>query len=163
MSQQNDIKRRELDDLDRAILDLLAENARTSNREIAQALSVAEGTVRGRIKSLQDENIIRITAVTNLIDVETPLMSYVGVRAELDQVQRVASKLADLDEIRFVATMLGRFDLLAITVVSSPDELISLVNDTIMPIRGVRHVETSLSIRSLKYDYRWGRILNGKH
>ncbi|MEN8723749.1 MAG: Lrp/AsnC family transcriptional regulator [Alphaproteobacteria bacterium] len=157
-----DHKRRALDDVDRAILECLAKNARTSNREIAQQLDVAEGTVRGRIKALQDERIIKITAVTNLIDVESPLMAYVGIRADRDKVREVASAVADLDVIRFTATMLGRHDVLAITVVSSPEQLVEVVNEMIMPITGVRHVETTLAVKFLKYDYRWGRIVNGE-
>jgi len=156
------MRKTELDAVDRKILDFLSVNARTSNREIAQALNVAEGTVRGRIKALQDDGIIRITAVTNLIDVQSPLMAYVGVRAELDKRNEISQALTAMAPIRFVATMLGRYDILAITVVSSPDELVDLVNNQIMPIDGVRHADTTLAVKFLKYDYRWGRIVNGE-
>jgi len=61
--------------------------------------------------------------------------------------------------VRFVATTLGRYDILAITVVQDGAELVRLVNEEIMTISGVRHVETTLAVKNLKYDYRWGRIV----
>ncbi len=42
----------QLDELDRQLVDLLARDARVSNRRIAAELGVTEGTVRGRIKRL---------------------------------------------------------------------------------------------------------------
>ena len=40
----------QLDDLDRQLIEVLARDARVSNRKIAGDLGVTEGTVRGRIK-----------------------------------------------------------------------------------------------------------------
>ena len=62
--------------------------------------------------------------------------------------------------MRFTATMLGRYDILAISFVRSSEELIEHVNDQIMGVQGVKHVDTKLAIKSLKYDYRWGRIVD---
>ena len=56
--------------------------------------------------------------------------------------------------------MLGRYDILAITIVEDGADLVRLVNDEIMSIAGVRHAETTLAVRNLKYDYRWGRIVD---
>ena len=43
----------QIDKIDRKILECLSEDARVSNREIANEMDLTEGTVRGRIKSLQ--------------------------------------------------------------------------------------------------------------
>ena len=47
----------QLDQLDRQLIDILAKDARVSNRKIAADLGVTEGTVRGRIKRLQQEGL----------------------------------------------------------------------------------------------------------
>ena len=57
---------RALDVVDRAIVERLALDARTSNQQIAEQVGVTEGTVRARIKRMQEERQIRITAVTNI-------------------------------------------------------------------------------------------------
>ena len=149
-----------IDEVDRQILEHLSVDARMSNREIAQALGLAEGTVRGRIKRLQESNIIKIMALTSFTGPETPVMAYIGVRADLAHVAETAKAIARLPFVRFAATMLGRFDILVITIVRDGAELVEMVNEEIMTLPGVRHAETTLAVKGLKYDYRWGRILD---
>ncbi|MDE2436305.1 MAG: AsnC family transcriptional regulator, partial [Sphingomonadales bacterium] len=51
-----------LDHLDRQLIETLSSDARVSNRKIASELGVTEGTVRGRIKRLQQDGLIAFTA-----------------------------------------------------------------------------------------------------
>ncbi len=157
------MSKRQLDEVDTRILEHLSHDARLSNREIAEALDLAEGTVRGRIKRLQADKVIKIMAIADvrvLTQHEHPMMAYIGIHAELEGLRETAQKIADLEFVRFTATMLGRYDILAISFVGSSEELIEHVNDQIMTIPGVKHVDTKLAIKSLKYDYRWGRIID---
>ena len=151
---------RRFDDVDRQILEHLSRDARMSNREIALDLGLAEGTVRARIKRLQANNMIRITAVTRFAGSRQPLMAYIGIRVDLQRIAEIAERIAGLPFIGFAATMLGRYDILAITVVEDGAELARLVNEEIMSLAGVRHAETTLAVKNLKYDYRWGRIVD---
>ncbi|MFC7050049.1 Lrp/AsnC family transcriptional regulator [Emcibacter nanhaiensis] len=155
------MKKREIDDVDRKILEHLSRDARMSNREIASHIGVTEGTVRGRIKQLQKEKIIKITAVMSTPQqASNYIMAYMGIRADLNRLKEVAEQIAEFEFVRFAATMLGRYDILAFVVVSSGNELLDVVNDQVMRVDGVRHVETTLAVQSLKYDYRWGRIVD---
>ena len=148
-----------IDDIVRRILEHLSQDGRKSNREIAQALGLGEGTVRGRVKRMQENNIIKIMALTSFTGPETPQLAYIGVRADLAQVADIAKVIAEMKFVRFVASMLGRYDLLVITLVNDGGELVRLVNEEIMTLPGVRHADTTLAVKGLKYDYRWGRIL----
>lgn len=150
---------RVLDDLDRAILAFLWRDARVSNREIAQALDIVEGTVRLRIKRLQQDNVIRIVPVTRTLGEQTPSLAYLGIHTDLALARDVAAAVARLEAVRFVATTLGRYNILAMSAVNSGEELMALVDGEIMAVPGVRHVDTSLAVRLLKYDYRWGRLV----
>ena len=152
------MSKRRFDKVDRQILGYLSGDARISNREIAQSLGLAEGTVRGRIRRLQENRMIRIVALTSFAGPKMPIMAYIGVRADLHGIAQTAQAIAKLPFVRFVATTLGRYDILAITVVQDGAELVRRVNAEIMTISGVRHVETTLAVKNLKYDYRWGRI-----
>ena len=157
------MNKRRLDDVDLRILDYLSRDARMSNREIADVLDLAEGTVRGRIKRLQADNVIKIMAIADirvLTQHANPMMAYIGIHAEIDGLLETAEEIAGLPFVRFTATMLGRYDILAISFVRSSEELIEHVNDQIMVIPGVKHADTKLAIKSLKYDYRWGRIVD---
>ena len=150
---------RRFDAVDWQILEHLSRDARMSYREIALALGLAEGTVRGRIKRLQANGMIRITAVTRFAGARQPVMAYIGVRVDLQHIAEVVDHIANLPFIGFAATMLGRYDILAITIVEDGADLVRLVNDEIMCLDGVRHAETTLAVKNLKYDYRWGRIV----
>jgi Lrp/AsnC family transcriptional regulator for asnA, asnC and gidA len=149
----------ELDDVDRAILAFLWRDARVSNREIAAELGIVEGTVRLRIKRLQERNLIRIVPVTTTLGEASPTLAYLGIHTELARARDVAAAVAALDRVRFVATTLGRYNILAMSAVASGDEVLALVDEQIMPIPGVLRVDTSLAARLLKYDHRWGRVL----
>ena len=154
------MKVKKLDELDEKILEYLSRDATISNRKLATTLGVTEGTVRGRIKRLQEDKMIRITAVTDIAQFEKTVLAYIGVHTEHSRVVEVGRQLAALPEIRFVASMLGRFNILAMTRIEEPEQLVDLVNTSIATIPGVKHVETSLGLKFIKYDYRWGRILD---
>ena len=98
-------------------------------------------------------------ALTSWAGPEPPQLAYIGVRADLTQVEETAKTIAKMDFVRFVATMMGRYDILVITLVKDGGELVRLVNEEIMTLPGVKHADTTLSVKGLKYDYRWGRIV----
>jgi DNA-binding Lrp family transcriptional regulator len=92
--------RYQLDAFDMQILKVLSEDARLSNRKIALALGVTEGTIRGRLKRLQEENYLRFTAVTGPSYLGNPLMVFIGVTAEQARVREVAERVAEMPGIR---------------------------------------------------------------
>src|SRR5690606_7507233 len=137
--------KRQLDQLDRQILEWLSADARTSNRKIAAELGVTEGTVRARIKRMEDERQIRITAIANIGRLSSPALAYIWVEVDKTaQSREVAEQLRAIPEIGFVGIMLGRFDLLAITMVYDNEQLARFLNTTISGIPGVRRTECSL-------------------
>ncbi len=149
-----------LDELDRNILEWLSRDARTSNRKIAAELGVTEGTVRARIKRMEDDGQIRITAINNINRLDNPTLAYIWVEVEKSsQVQAVAEQLASSADIGFVGTMLGRSDILAITMVQNNAQLASFLHSTISGIPGVRRTECSLGVNFIKHDYRMSRIV----
>lgn len=150
--------RYQLDDFDHQILEVLSGDARLSNRKIAQALGVTEGTIRGRLKRLQEENYLRFTAITALSYLGNPLLIFIGVTAEQSRVKEVAQAIAEMDGIRSVIITLGRFNIHVVGMYGSLDEVLNIANNAILALPGVRHVETSISVKQLKYDSRLAKI-----
>jgi Lrp/AsnC family transcriptional regulator for asnA, asnC and gidA len=154
------MSKRQLDDLDLSILEWLSEDARTSNRKIAAELGVTEGTVRARIKRMEDDGQIRITAINNINQLDNPTLAYIWIEVEKSaQTKAVAEQLSAIPEIGFVGVMLGRSDLLAITMVQNNAQLASFLHSTISGITGVRRTECSLGVNFIKHDYRMSRIV----
>jgi len=148
-----------IDELDQKIIALLSNDARLSNRKIAAELGFTEGTVRSRIKRLEDENYIRFTAVTSMAHMNTPQLGQIGIHAEQNMIREVAQRVSKIPEINAVIILLGRFDILAIGLFEGLDEVHQVASNQILDIRGVRLVETSLVIDTIKYDNRIAKIM----
>jgi Lrp/AsnC family transcriptional regulator, regulator for asnA, asnC and gidA len=147
-----------LDELDRRIVDLLTVDARVSNRQIAAQLGVTEGTIRGRISRLEQGGAIRLTAVTNVAYAGSPKVVLIGILAQHAELNALSQKIAAMPEIGCVILMLGRFDILAIGLFGALDDIVDVANNRILALPGVRHVETSIAVKTLKYDYRAAKI-----
>lgn len=147
-----------LDDLDHKILNLLGTDARVSNRQIAADLGTTEGTVRARLKRLQQENLIRFSVVTDFRIEGHSNLALMWVHADPKDVQRLAKEIADLPEIGCVIVTLGRASIIAMTLLRQLEDVIEVANNRILTLNGVRHVETSIVVRTLKYDYTMTKI-----
>lgn len=150
----------ELNDLDRRILDRLAVDARVSNRELARELGVTEGTIRMRLKRLTDENAIQVVAVTNYEHMDAPLIAYLWI--ELDTgypVAPVIDALVAEPQITYVASLLGRADIMAIVWVKDASDLVEYLHNRIDRIPGIGRIHYELTHRYLKHDYRTTNIV----
>jgi Lrp/AsnC family transcriptional regulator for asnA, asnC and gidA len=153
--------KRLLDKVDKRIVEWLSRDARTSNRQIANELGVTEGTVRARIKRMEEEKLIRITAVTNIDRFRDAALAYIWIEVERSsQTRSVAEHLAAMKEIGFVGIMMGRFDILAITMVRNTEHLSEFVHRNISGVEGVRRAESTLGVNFVKHDYRMSRIVS---
>jgi len=141
-----------LDDLDREIIDRLARDARVSNRAIAAALGVTEGTIRTRIKRLQAEGLIQFTVITDFRMAGSPNLVMFGITADPNRVATLAEQLSQLEEINCVIVLLGRWSLLAMGLFSTVEQVNELLTRKIKSLPGVREVETSISVHNVKYE-----------
>jgi Lrp/AsnC family transcriptional regulator for asnA, asnC and gidA len=147
-----------LDDLDHKIIDMLGRDARVSNRQIAADLGVTEGTIRARIKYLQNERLIQFTVVTDFRTEGSPNLVMMGIHADPSRVPALATELSRIPEINCVVVLLGRYSLMAMGLFTSLTQVNDLIRNSILPLRGVRDVETSVSMQNFKYDARLARI-----
>ena len=148
----------QLDALDMQLIDLLGTDARISNRKIAAELGVTEGTVRGRIRRLQQDGLIAFTAIRGLELADHSRLAFVRIQAEIEHVRRVAQEISLLPQVNAVLIMMGQFNILTMCMFGELDDLFHLASDRILTIEGVHHVETSIVVRTIKYDARIARI-----
>ncbi len=148
----------QLDELDRQLIEALARDARVSNRKIALDLGVTEGTVRGRIKRLQQDGLISFTAITSFGLADSARMAFIGVEVNVSDVRAVAERIAELPAVNAVMITMGRFNILAICLFNSLDNLLEVASNQILAMPGVHHVETSIAVKTVKYNARVVRI-----
>jgi Lrp/AsnC family transcriptional regulator, regulator for asnA, asnC and gidA len=148
----------QLDALDNQLVEMLARDARVSNRRIAAELGVTEGTVRGRIKRLQQEGLIVFTAITGFQLGQSAHLAFINIQADVDRVRDIAKTIADLSGINAVLITMGQFNINAMTLIDDLDMLVELASDRILAIDGVHHVETSIAVKTIKYNARMAKI-----
>lgn len=148
----------QLDDLDLQLVRLLSRDARVSNRRIAADLGVTEGTVRGRIKRLQQEGLIAFTAITGFEMAEKAQLAFITVQAEVENVREVAREISELPLINAVMITMGQFNILAMCLFEDLNSLVEIASDHILALPGVHHVETSIAVRTIKYNSRIAKI-----
>jgi Lrp/AsnC family transcriptional regulator for asnA, asnC and gidA len=152
------VSRPVLDQLDRQLIELLSLDARVSNRKIAADLGVTEGTVRGRIKRLQQEKLIAFTAITSLGLEASAKLAIIGVQADFGKVGEIARQIAELPLVNAAMVTMGRFNILVVCLFTELDKLYEVASDQILAIDGVHHVETSIAVKTVKYNSRVVRI-----
>ncbi|MCB2089190.1 MAG: Lrp/AsnC family transcriptional regulator [Sphingomonadaceae bacterium] len=148
----------QIDELDRQLIDILSKDARISNRKIAADLGVTEGTVRGRIRRLQNDRLIAFTAITSFELADNTKMAFIGVQADFGRVNEIADTIAKLPAIDAVMITMGRFNIQAFCLFSELDRLHEIASEEILSIDGVHHVESSIAVKTLKYNARIVKI-----
>jgi Lrp/AsnC family leucine-responsive transcriptional regulator len=90
-----------IDDIDRQILNILQQNARTSNAEIARQVEMAPSAVLERIRRLEARGVIQGYEVRiNPEALGQNLLAYVFVRSnDFDSDLKTAEMLADIPEV----------------------------------------------------------------
>src|SRR3954452_11434170 len=144
-----------LDDVNRAIIEQLQSDGRRSYAAIATAVGLSEAAVRQRVQRLLEAGVMQIVAVTDPLQLGFSRQAMVGVRADGD-LSEVAAKLAALPEVDYVVVTAGSFDLLVELVCNDDDHLLSVLNNSIRAVPGVRDSETFVYLKLAKQTYSWG-------
>jgi Lrp/AsnC family transcriptional regulator for asnA, asnC and gidA len=145
----------QLDDADKAIIELLQEDGRMPYTRLATSVGLSEAAVRQRVQRLIDDNVVQIVAVTDPLRIGFSRQAMVGVRTEGD-IRAVADTLAAIPEIDYVVFTSGSFDLLFEIVCEDDEHLLTLLNDKVRSIPGVRSTETFTYLKLHKQTYSWG-------
>ena len=142
-----------MDELDRKIIGLLQVNGRASNARVAREVGVSEGTVRRRLRRLVQDEVIRVVAVPDPEKMGFNTVSLIGVQADPDKQDDVATRLAELPETQYVALTTGSFDIFIWVALASAEELGVFLRTKVGATNGVRRTETfvNLSIRKKGY------------
>jgi Lrp/AsnC family transcriptional regulator for asnA, asnC and gidA len=141
----------ELDPLDRGIIEALRKDGRVPNSTIAAELGVAEGTVRQRIKKLLDSGVFRVAGLLDPEFLPDHQLCVLGLKVdESKQLEQRARDVARLPEVRSVAIVTGRYDLLVEVLVSSNQGLIRFLSGSLAEVPGITSSETFLLLKT--YD-----------
>jgi Lrp/AsnC family transcriptional regulator for asnA, asnC and gidA len=141
----------ELDAIDLGIVEALREDGRTNNSVIAARLGVAEGTVRQRMRKLTEAGVVKVSALVNPEIISEHQLCMIGIKvAESQRLEATAEAVSQLPEVRSVAIVTGRYDLLVEVLVDSNHGLIRFLSESLAKVSGIQSSETFLLLKT--YD-----------
>lgn len=142
-----------LDELDHAILNLLEQNGRMSNREVGRALNISEGTVRLRLKKLVENKAMRLGLVTDMEATGYQASAHIRIKVVSGSARQVADEIAKLDSCTFSALTLGRFDIIAVFVAKTRADIADIVENQVGKIKGIGVLDIQEPIGIQKHRY----------
>ncbi|TDB92431.1 Lrp/AsnC family transcriptional regulator [Actinomadura sp. 7K534] len=144
-----------LDGTDREILRILQKDGRTSNSEIARRLGITETTVRKRIASMRERELIEIVAVPTPRLAGYSISAIIGLSVHLTHLREVSRQLIEAPEVRYCGLSTGRFDVMIEAFFYDREHLLRFTTEVLGGLPGITDVETSLILRIEKFSYEW--------
>jgi Lrp/AsnC family transcriptional regulator for asnA, asnC and gidA len=139
-----------IDSVDLRIVDILGENGRIPNNEIAARLSISEGTVRNRIKKLTDNNILKVRGLTNPDRGTQKQLIYILVTLEMTKRwKEISEKVSKLPNVRSASMVTGRFDLI-VELFIEPHNLINFLTNDLSSVGDISSTESLVTIKNFK-------------
>ena len=144
------------DKIDIKIVNLLLEDGRMPASEIARRLGeISERAVRYRIDRMVNDGVIRISAVARPQAFGLTTIADVWMDVESDRILEVARKLAEFDNVSYVACGIGESDVSIQIVAKDTAEIYQFVTEVVRKVPGVRKTTTSIVPLILKDVYQW--------
>jgi Lrp/AsnC family transcriptional regulator for asnA, asnC and gidA len=137
-----------IDDLDVKILGELAKDASISVPKLSKKINVNSSVVYSRIKRLVKRSLIKkFTIVINDEALGFNVKALTGINMDSKLRDNVLSELFKIPEVREVAEVTGRFDVLVTMNARSLDEMHQLISEKIGRVEGVQKTETFIEMR----------------
>lgn len=144
-----------LDELDKGILGYLQEDGRMTYVTLAAYLGVSEGTIRKRVKRLEETGVMKTMGVTDPLKMGLDTVAFIWFKIDRHYMDAVIAALNDLEAIRYLVVTTGGHDLVAMVVLSNRTKLVTLLNEQLANIEGIISTETSIVLQIHKQIYDW--------
>ena len=142
-----------MDKTDLAILSFLRKDARRSFTDIANELSISEGTVRNRVARLVEKNAVQFVGLVdpNQLGYDAPAM--IGVTVQSNLLEQAATEIARFSEVSYLVMSSGEYDLLVEVLCRDREHLAKFLNEDLRQIEGVLRTQTFMILRTFKMAY----------
>lgn len=142
---------KELDEIDKEILNLLIANSRIPNAEIARKVNLSRVAVRDRIQSLKQRGIIQqFTVVLDAEALGHPLAAFFDVEVQPEMLDQVAEELMKQENVIIVYHMTGPTSLHVHAFLQDSQHLSEFMKKNIYSIPGVLKVTSYLLLNRYK-------------
>lgn len=144
------------DKIDVKIVNILLEDGRIPASEIARRIGdISERAVRYRIDRMVTEGVVRVSAVAKPQAFGLTTIADVWLEVESDRIVEVAKRMAEFDNVSYVACGIGETDVSIQIVAKDTAEVYHFVTEVVRKVPGVRKTTTSIVPLIIKDVYQW--------
>ena len=124
--------------------------------EIARRIEdISERAVRYRIERMVEAGVIQISAVAKPQAFGMTTIADVWMEVESDRILEVAKKMAEYDNVSYVACGIGESDVSIQVVAKDTAEIYQFITEVVRKVPGVRKTTTSIVPLIIKDVYQW--------
>ena len=142
-----------MDRYDRQILELLQNDGRMSNKQLAERVSLSESACLRRVRALEDQGVIqRYVAMLSQDKIGVPgdVLVHIGLhREEQSELAAFEQAVRRIPEVMECYLMTGEFDYLLRVVVADMADFERIHKDELTRLPGVARVNSSVAIRKV--------------
>ncbi len=131
-----------MDELDKKILTQLKEGRR-SFKKIADTIGITENTVRSRVRRMEEEGAIKISAYVDADKNEEVQVLLIGIRTSTMDYIAKGEEISRLPGVISVAVVTGRFDLIVkVALPEGQHKMLDFLKDELSRIDSIETIET---------------------
>lgn len=143
-----------LDSTDRQIIELLQDNGRITNNDLARRIGLTTTPTLERVKRLEREGVIKgYTAWIDRESVDKGLTVFCSIKLsvhQLGEMKEFSKHIGDLPEILACYNTTGEYDYLLHIVVKDTKEYEQFLRKKLTQVPGVERIYTSIVLSVLK-------------
>ncbi|MFC1879565.1 Lrp/AsnC family transcriptional regulator [Chloroflexota bacterium] len=143
-----------LDETDRTLLEILQNQGRISNAELARQVELSPPATHARLRRLEESGYIRqYAALLDLEKVGYDMLCFVMVSLQLHQSQQVEGfkrAIQEMPEVLECHHVTGEYDYLLKVAIRNRKDLERFAIERLTPIPGVARIQTSLVLSEVK-------------
>ena len=144
-----------IDDLDRQLLSLLAQDGRMTSAEMARLVGENERKVAYRVNSLLQSGAISIYGIINPELFGYEVIADIFCQVELDKLDKVAKEIAEFPQVRWVQAAFGDYDVAFQVLMKSSSELYNFVSTKLAGVSGIIKTTTTIMATLHKDIHQW--------
>jgi Lrp/AsnC family transcriptional regulator for asnA, asnC and gidA len=141
------------DEIDLAILEMLRSDGRKPYTEIAQTLSVSEGTVRNRVARLTEKGVMQIVGLIDPVRMGYDAPAMIGVTVHNADIEEVAKQIASFPEVSYLIMVSGGFDLVVEVICRDREDFTQFINQKLRKVSGVAQTQSFFILKTIKMAY----------
>jgi Lrp/AsnC family leucine-responsive transcriptional regulator len=145
-----------LDPIDKKILDLLQENGRMTNAQLAKDVGLSPPPMLERVRKLEKQGIIRkYVALVDPKKVDRGTMALVSVSLRFHQknaIQEFVKEIQNIPEILECHHITGEEDYVLKVAIKDIEEYERFLHERLTRISGIRKIKTSFILKTIKHQ-----------